>query len=119
MAKKDSVKWGIQTQLGFSYFQQKCFTAISSPGVFGTLRADNLRTWRWEEPLAPTIVPTQCQSQGEPRREGWVAGWQGGFGTGAFGWCQGSEMSCACSAPVSDGVGPSWGSETLEVEGSI
>lgn len=38
---------------------------------------------------------------------------------GGFGWCQGSEMSCACSAPGSDGVGPSWGSKTLEVEGPI
>lgn len=48
-----------------------------------------------------------------------MGGWQEGLSTGGFGWCQGSEMSCACSAPVSDGVGPSWGSKTLEVEGPI
>lgn len=48
-----------------------------------------------------------------------MGGWQGGLGMGGFGWCQGSEMSCACSAPLSDGVGPFVGSKTLEVEGLI
>lgn len=84
MAKKGSVEWNLWSQLGFqgnqqlcwqiNYFQEKCFNAISSsswaPGTFGTLRADNLRTWRWEEPLPPAIVPTQVPVPGTAREGG-------------------------------------------------
>lgn len=120
MAKKGAVKWNIWSQLGFSYFQQKCFNGTSSsvldPGTFGVLR-EIISEHRGGESLWHTqLYPHRCQSQGEPK-----AGWEGGKEVLAqgFGWCQGSEMSCACSAPVSDGVGPSLGSKTLEVEGPI
>lgn len=74
-----------------------------APGMFGTLRADNLRTWRWEEPVPNTIVPPQGPVSGTAK--------EGGLGTGGFGCCQGSEISCACSALLSDDVGPSVGSK--------
>lgn len=48
-----------------------------------------------------------------------MGGWRGGLEAGGFGWCQGLEKSCACSAPVNDGVGPSLGSKTLDMEGPV